>query len=204
MHSLPCSRWGLCVMVFPAPTMQGQVLEGNVWLHHASARAVENTSRQLGSHVLEVFPWWSPSGQLSFAPPWQNVPPSPNVSLGTAGKKWHIKAWAPCVWVICRPLDSSLDIQVRAKPLYPLYWEQTLLPSPRPRGFTVYCLFHWQSQLMWLTGGSDKTLSSSGLFLWTPGTWWTYPVAAKVQENLINLLQPYCMLFSAYYHIRHL
>lgn len=102
VHSLPCSRWHLGVMVFPVQTVQGQVLEGNIWLHHASARAVESANRQLGSRVLEVFPWWSPSGKLSFAPRWQNAPPPRNSSMGTAGKEWHIKVWAP--WLPHVPL----------------------------------------------------------------------------------------------------
>ena len=33
---------------------------------------------------------------------------------------------------VCLPLDSSLDIPVRAKPLYPLYWEQASSPAALP------------------------------------------------------------------------
>lgn len=54
---------------------------------------------------------------------------------------------------MCSSLDNSLDILVRTKPPYPLYWEQDLSPaalphSPPCRWLTVCYLYHWQSRLV--------------------------------------------------------
>ena len=133
----------------------GRQCKGNreaIWLHHALTRAVESTSRHLGWRVLEIFPWWSPSGKLSYAPPWQDTLPPPNRSMGTAGKEWPIKAWAPRLPHVPPfrqfPGHSGQGQATLPPVLGTGHQASSLAAFSPPRWLTVYYLYHWQSRLV--------------------------------------------------------
>lgn len=105
-----------------------------------------------GSCTLEVFPWWSPSGKLTFALLWQNALPPPNHCMGSAKKKWHIKVWAPqlpCVLPIRQFPGHSGQGQATIPPVLGTgHHPAVFLPSSPARWLTVCYLYYWESWLV--------------------------------------------------------
>lgn len=119
-----CVPWGNC----PGPGAGRQSERRGKLYASSMARMVASTSRQLSSCLLKFFSWWSPSGKLSFTPPWQSTLPPPNCSMRATRKKWHIKAWAPWFFHV-PPVRQFPGHSGQVKPPHPPYWEQTTSPA---------------------------------------------------------------------------